>query len=163
MKNEKAKRRRWHLCVYGYLVDRRLAYPCDRLPQNSILGILDCWRVGLSGCFYSRNWLLAWGLVMNNCKECKFRVDQTGLGHCYMFKNEPRFCGQFRFAASSGHRRRSDEPRTHSDGGGTTSSHSWLNTQDSIYNTSSTESTSSSDSFSSGGGDSGGGGSSGDW
>jgi uncharacterized membrane protein YgcG len=52
-----------------------------------------------------------------------------------------------------------EEPRTHSDGGGTQSSHSWLNTPDTSYNTSSEPSTS----YSSGGGDSGGGGSSGDW
>lgn len=102
---------------------------------------------------------------MNNCKECNYKDNYFNTGHCYMFKNEPRHCGQFRAKpfAKTYQPRVPDEPRTHSDGGGTSSSHSWVNAVDSLYSTSSSDSTSSSESYSSGGGDSGGGGSSGDW
>mgnify|MGYP000078871423 CR=1 FL=1 len=67
---------------------------------------------------------------MNNCKECNYRFDPSGLGHCYMFKVEPKPCGQFRAKpyAKKYEPTIPDEPRTHSDGGGTDSSHSWLNT-----------------------------------
>jgi len=65
-------------------------------------------------------------------------------------------------ACKSTHVVKTDEPITHSNGGGTQSSHSWLNTQETLYISSSEPSTES-PSFSSGGGDSGGGGASGDW
>lgn len=93
---------------------------------------------------------------MNNCKECKHKANSFTAGHCYMFKHEPKsYCAQFkRLSDGEQYRRSTDEPRTHSDGGGTSSSFSYFDAP---------STSSSSDSFSSGGGDSGGGGSSGDW
>ena len=34
--------------------------------------------------------------MINNCNECNHRLRQPGLGHCYMFKNEPQYCVQFK-------------------------------------------------------------------
>lgn len=96
---------------------------------------------------------------MKNCKACNYKVGSIGSGHCYMFKNEPRTCGQFRarpYATSY----QPTIPDNNIKVLDTESHRSWMYCTIDSCSTSSLDSFSS---FSSGGGDSGGGGSSEDW